>query len=269
MRLTSFIAMLIYGVCQTAAQAATTTFTIYGDRGDAGAHDECPAGQYLVGVIGNTGDWVDQITVICAKPGSDLTFSGRRSIASRGGGTGAYTEAYCNADEAVSGAYYDRNKGYEIVTVVMSCRSIRTGVTRTRALVYGNGPYWVSSPPQDCPPNQLATGFNIRYGKYVNGLGLICEDFIAPVAANPHPVTPTPVPEKFVKVLLSDDVYDQPDPPKNDKPKGTLPKDTTGVMLIKKGPDNWYQLSWPGNPPGENWVYSAADYLALDPASLQ
>ena len=150
MRLTSFIAMLIDGVCQTAAQAATTTFTIYGDRGDAGAHDECPAGQYLVGVIGNTGDWVDQITVICAKPGSDLTFSGRRSIASRGGGTGAYTEAYCNADEAVSGAWFARNKGYEIVFVVMTCRSIKTGVTH--ALSFGKHDAPTVSPDQDCPP---------------------------------------------------------------------------------------------------------------------
>jgi hypothetical protein len=153
MRLTSFIAMLICGVCQTApAQAATTTFTIYGDRGDEGAHDECPAGQYLVGVIGNTGDWIDQITVICAKPGSDLTFSGRHSIASRGGGTGKYTEAYCNADEAVSSAWFTRNQGYEIVNVVMHCRSIRTGVTSTHDHTYGNGPSHANSPEQNCPP---------------------------------------------------------------------------------------------------------------------
>ena len=239
MRLTSFIAILIFGICQTsAAQAGTTTFTIYGDRGDTGAHDECPAGQYLVGVIGNTGDWIDQITVICAKPGPDLTFSGRRSIASRGGGTGAYTEAYCNADEAVSGVWLARNKGYEIVFVEMTCLSIKTGVIHTLSYGKHDAPY---TNTQNCPPNQLATGFNIRYGKYVNGLGLICGDYIAPVAANPPPVTPppvtpTPVPEKFVKVLMSVDVYAEADPPKGEKPKGTLPKDTAGVKLIQKGP---------------------------------
>ena len=128
---------------------AATTFTIYGDRGDTGAHDECPAGQYLVGVIGNTGDWIDQITVICAKPGPDLTFSGRRSIASRGGGTGAYTEAYCNADEAVSGVWLARNKGYEIVFVEMTCLSIKTGVIHTLSYGKHDAPY---TNTQNCPP---------------------------------------------------------------------------------------------------------------------
>ena len=134
MRLTLFIAMLICGICEMApAEASTTSFTVYGDRGEHGARDECPAGQYLVGFIGKTGAWVDQITVICAKPGSDLTFSGRRSIASRGGGGGAYAEAYCNADEAVSGAWFTRNTGYQIVNVAVTCRSIKTGVTRKDA----------------------------------------------------------------------------------------------------------------------------------------
>jgi hypothetical protein len=142
-----------------------------------------------VGFIGNTGSWIDQITVICAKPNTDLTFTGRRSIASRGGSGGAYLESYCPSDSAISGITIARTDNYQIMQLEIRCRSVKSLNGATSIIYYGyrRGPsIGAVSPPQDCPSNELATGLNIRYGRYVNGVGLICDQYIAPTPVESH-----------------------------------------------------------------------------------
>lgn len=121
--------------------------------------------------------------------------------------------------------------------------------------------------------NRLETcpiGITGRSGTLIDGVGLKCATFpwhAVPVVPPPQPPPPQP-PPKFVRVLQSVDVYDMPDPPPGDTRKGELPAGTADVTLVEKGPDDWYLLSWPGNPAGADWVYSGSDYVSLDPATL-
>jgi hypothetical protein len=46
--------------------AAAKEFPPFGDRGDAQATDRCKPGTFLIGLKVRSGDWVDQIEMICA-----------------------------------------------------------------------------------------------------------------------------------------------------------------------------------------------------------
>jgi hypothetical protein len=41
-------------------------FPAVGDRGDASFNDRCPDHQYLIGLAGRAGTYIDQVQIICA-----------------------------------------------------------------------------------------------------------------------------------------------------------------------------------------------------------
>jgi len=70
-----------------------------------------------------------------------------------------------------------------------------------------------------------------------------------------------PPPQNACKVLLPVDVYPLPNRNNDQKRKAILAKDTQGVSLIKRDPDGWHNVKWPGN---EGWAWSGKDYESLD-----
>lgn len=121
------------------------------------ARDECPAGQYFVGVVGLAGVWLDQITVACAKLNADQKFSGPKLLPSRGGSGGGFKEAYCPSDAAVTGVSIRRSPDYKIVSVHMTCKSLKTCEPTGIALQGSRGAY-AGDGEQNCVSGELATG---------------------------------------------------------------------------------------------------------------
>jgi len=93
-----------------------------------------------VGLVGNTGSWIDQITVACASVKPDLTLTGPRTIASRDGSGGAFKQSFCKNDEVVTEVNISRTANYEIQHVMMKCSSIRTWAANS-VIFGGSGSY--------------------------------------------------------------------------------------------------------------------------------
>jgi hypothetical protein len=181
------VAIVALLVCLIIAPVASarTAFPVYGAKGDAGAIDECPAGQYFVGVAGNVGAWIDQITVYCAPRRPDGSIGGAKSIASRGGSGGGYKPAMCDKNEVIIRINVSRTGDYQTRGIDFTCKNVLTNATH---VVYFGGNSRTDGDPRNmaCGATEAATGMEIRWGKYVNGLGLICNDM--PSAGKPGPV---------------------------------------------------------------------------------
>jgi hypothetical protein len=137
------------------------------------ARDECPAGQYLVGLVGNAGLWLDQITVVCASLNPDMKWSSARTLPSRGGSGGHFTPAYCKDYEIVTAITIERTKNYQIAYVNLTCSAV-TALTKTTQVIFGGTGNYAGSTNQNCVAGEAATGLTISYGSYVTGVGLIC-----------------------------------------------------------------------------------------------
>jgi hypothetical protein len=165
--------------------SARTAFPVYGANGDRSNIDECPAGQYFVGVVGNVGAWIDQITVYCAPRNPDGSIGRAKSVASRGGSGGGYTKQMCDKDEVITRIHVSRTGDYQTRGLDFTCKNVRTNATH---VLYFGGNSRTDGDGREmaCGPTEAATGMEIRWGKYVNGLGLICNDM--PSAGKPGPV---------------------------------------------------------------------------------
>ena len=137
--------------------------------------------------------------------------------------------------------------------------------------------------PQACISGEAGKGLNINYGRYVNGIGIICDALTIPAAAPPPPPSPSPPPppspdtpppapdtppppaEQFVEVLKDVDVFTKPGGNDGDRKKDangndvTLFAGTQSVTLIERRTP-WFHLKWPGQ---DGWVYSGSGYVSL------
>lgn len=254
--------------------SARSAFGVYGGKGDAEVPDECPAGSYFTGIVGNTGAWIDQISVICSKAPGDGSVSGGKSLPSRGGAGGGFKSVLCGKNEIIDAIDAQRTPGYQILAVSFWCRNVQT--QQRRPLFFGgNGTFAKWGPTQQCPAGELATGMTIRFGKHVNAVGLICNTYTAKAAPPPPPpppvvtpppppvVTPPPPPpppaQAFVEVLKDVDIYSAPGGNDADKTGDFLKAGTPNVKLIARQAP-WFHLQWDG---GDGWVYSGSGFVSL------
>lgn len=185
MRGRSAVPVLCACLALVAAPASARDFQVYGTNNGALARDECPAGSYLVGVVGNAGAWLDQITVVCGKPKPDGTYGGAKSLPSRGGSGGAFKKALCPPNYAVGSAKIYRDDEYHILELFLNCKNVKTGHKLPVFINGGGGSPSAGRIEQDCGAGEMGTGLTIRHGQYVNGIGLICGAFSSP----PPPAT--------------------------------------------------------------------------------
>jgi hypothetical protein len=108
-----------------------------------------------------------------------------------GTGGGGPTEYSCNDDEIVAAMnplYVEDNNRKdqlgEVAGLTLGCRSVKTGATRN---LFVNAAYPAGSvlrhypdASQGCPDNTVGVGLNVRFGRYVNAVGLICDTYVAP-----------------------------------------------------------------------------------------
>jgi hypothetical protein len=181
-RLIACLAVTAFSLFVTAPAMARHELPMAGQNGDAGAKAECPAGQALVGFSGLVGLWVDAIQIVCAPPGGQPVAMGPRY----GGSGGGRSDSFCpRGFQLFSGYLNMTTHNRQVAAISYSCRSVQTGETTDAS--FGN-PGYVSRCPgigvgncastanyaQQCPSDEVAIGFNVRYGKDVNGFGLIC-----------------------------------------------------------------------------------------------
>jgi hypothetical protein len=276
-----FAAVLIVLACASIADPASArTFRDpYGGRGDASASDECGPGKYFVGVVGRTGAWVDQIAVLCAELQPNGLYKGAKSIAARGGGGGAFHPAVvCPYNQVITKIDVGINADREVTSLEMWCVGPGPATHLIFGTIFGPRENLEKWQPQACIAGEAGKGLNINYGKYVNGIGIICDALTIPAAAPPPPppppptdmpppppVTPPPPAEQFVDVLKDADVYTKPGGNDQDRKKDangndvTLFAGTQGVTLIERRTP-WFHLNWPGQ---DGWVYSGSGWVSL------
>ncbi|HEX7917088.1 hypothetical protein [Rudaea sp.] len=171
----------------TTISHARHELTVFGGGGDATAQALCLPGQRLVGFAGRTGLWVDRIQPVCAKQGKNPVATGMYY----GGAGGGESTGFCPRNWDMSNAaelYVTR--GRQVASINFVCRSRATG--ETMDVKFGNPAYHGKCPGssffsvgncdinldygsfQRCPADEVPIGFNVRYGKHVNAIGLIC-----------------------------------------------------------------------------------------------
>jgi hypothetical protein len=154
---------------------AAKEFPPFGDRGDAQATDHCKPGTFLIGLKVRSGDWVDQIEMICAPLDNYGSTAGPRNQGPVRGGNGGGNpiETTCGPGEVIMGVGLVMTYGYKQVRMFrFNCVSMtRRG---RHAINLGNTAHGPPTVEQDCPSDEAVTGMQIHYGKHVNAIGLIC-----------------------------------------------------------------------------------------------
>lgn len=153
-------------------------FPAVGDRGAASFNDRCPAQQYLIGLAGRAGTYIDQVQIICAPMLANDTHGTKYLGPLHGGSGGTPLEFSCPADSVVSGVTLamTKNDGH-VAWIVLSCVSMRSG--SHNKVAFGTNiytPHYDAYTDQLCQPGELANGFNGHFGRDVNALGLDCAD---------------------------------------------------------------------------------------------
>lgn len=170
-------AVFSIAACLAAPEAeAAKDFAPIGANGDAGFHDICPMGQYLVGLRVRSGSWVDQMSITCAPVMTNGSTAEAKSFyhgPARGGNGGSPSEKGCAADHIVDGIGLHMTAGNrQVREFVLYCDS--TTGNRRHSVSVGNTAGTFPSITQKCPGGEAAIGIQGRFGKHVNAVGLIC-----------------------------------------------------------------------------------------------
>ena len=182
MRLVIAALLICFGLGSPAS--ARTEFALYGARGDEGHTDECPAGQFLMGVEARAGAWIDQVAVVCGALSADGSLVRKDTLHRRGGDGGASTESVCGSNEAVSQMRAWRNDTYQIRSIELTCQNVKTGAARIIGVRGTQTSPDAHSGPQACRLPERGAGLVIRHGRHVSGLALVCDTRLPPAAPN-------------------------------------------------------------------------------------
>jgi len=131
-------AIIGFGLCALGAVEPlwATVFDAPGGRGDHAVEARCKPNEmdYLVGFAFRSGDWMDQITPICAPLKSGAQFGEKRYLKPRGGNGGSECEQSCSDGEVISAiqSYLQSHVG-EVQRLDFVCSSMKTWAARTEA----------------------------------------------------------------------------------------------------------------------------------------
>lgn len=171
------------------SSALATIFPVEGGKGARGEIVTCPDGYLLSGFHGAAGKWIDRIGLVCTefRP-PDYTAGDAQKLSPRGGPGGGLIEQYCDNDGAIRLINISIFEEGHLVgatpkvvwKIDFSCSRPKdgsgAGVREFMGIneVPGVGSDRIREVAHQCPGNEYATGLSIRYGKDVNGLGLVC-----------------------------------------------------------------------------------------------
>jgi hypothetical protein len=177
-----FVAAALFAMLFSSLPAHATDIPVAGEVGLHSKKVLCPPSSFMAGLQVRSGDWMDQLSIICASVGKDGAVGNHATQPDWYGGSGGALQEppfNCAPGAVVSGirvAFTPNNK--QVRYFVVNCRAENGGAIVASARI---GPAGKDPLDQDCPPGELATGMIVNFGLAVNGVGLIC-------AANPKPV---------------------------------------------------------------------------------
>ncbi len=191
--------------------SSATELELVGGPGGNLFRAECPQGAYLVGLAGRTGEWVDRIAPICAPWLRGSQAFGPPTIGPTFGAStgGQDRQRTCWADGnktlAIQSWYVETIKSTNPPVQYLEIHCVSLGPAQAVGLFdFGNptaaseervskGPY-----PHGCQPGEIASGFRVRAGLFVDALGLICRPIPprvgAPAGKLPSPLVTAPPP---------------------------------------------------------------------------
>jgi hypothetical protein len=222
------------------APAAAKNHPVVGGKGQHSIVVGCTAGEYMIGFKGRTGLWIDRIGPVCAPLLPSMELGEKRYPATYGGKGGSPDEHTCGPDEVLQGIVADRmpDDAFNLHSVKLLCGSIKSSYQHWLGDIdsgisgFGTGGnsqmYFPRVLMQDCPKGEWAWGIGIRYGQYVNALGLMCRKPDPPTAPTP------PKPEEAKIVPL---------PPAPPPVPGTTWRRFVGVWNTTVQPDKRIELT--------------------------
>lgn len=148
--------------------------------------DTCPAGQVMVGIVGEVGGSFDKIGVVCGlpsvSPSLGVSIAAGASLPLRGTSPNTPVSASCPADQMLVG--FGGRAGSLFDEIALRCAPVTTpfasgaytvtiGTIAAVAAVGGtsSGGGFADT---DCPAGDVAIGANIRGGGSIDAFGLIC-----------------------------------------------------------------------------------------------
>lgn len=187
---------------------AQTRLPPVGGPGGGEFVETCGGGSnnFMIGVTGRTGDWVDAIMPICARYDPNTkTLGGVYTLNPHGGGGGSPNSATCAAGMVVKGLEVGTidNGGQVLVKYVrLHCQYVPIGPEGPRVLQaeffgFENAPGQNYPAMLSCPDFQAASGLSGASGDYVDRVGLYCQG--APVNLG----SPVPAPGPRAKDTIT------------------------------------------------------------------
>jgi hypothetical protein len=169
-----------------APSVAQTRLPAVGGPGGGAFVETCGGGEnnFMVGLTGRTGDWIDAVMPICARyDPSAKTLGGVYTLNAHGGGGGSPNSAHCASGMVVKGLEIGKidNDGQVLVKYIrLDCQYLPIGPEGPRAFTAEF--FGVESPPGSnyptiltCPDFQAGSGISGASGDYVDRVGLYCQ----------------------------------------------------------------------------------------------
>lgn len=183
MRLTRCCRTLLLGAMLTATAPAHAQVTAGGTGGAPFPMLSCPPGEFLLGISGDSGWYIDSITIFCAAYAADGSFiltsvdeneddnMEPDASVSTGGGTDVYSQI-CDSNQVVN--RIDGRADWYVDSISAMCSFTDGSGSGFLGPDGGDG----GSPYQlPCPPGQAVTGITGRSGWWIDQIGIQCGNF--------------------------------------------------------------------------------------------
>jgi hypothetical protein len=283
--------MLLSSVVGAWAQEVETKVIVSGPGGVYGV-DVCHGSDVLIGFNSTAGDTLNSIAGVCQAQNNGVLVGANYGLFTRGTpattpGTGGRfnikDSPRCPPAMAIGGQMTVKlDKNGEVQSFFATCVGLLPNQHLPLASIdAGSDGTAVTSRYVSCAPGRIANGLVSQSGPLINGVGMQCAIFPWSVAAAPvTPPNPTPTPTPhYVKVIVDNaDVYSD---CKGTTTIGKISRATSDQVVLQKltdpamcnGSTEYYDLSWPGAPARDNWVFSAPPNSSdgpdqLDPTTL-
>lgn len=201
----------LYLGAATLPASAKTILPAVGGPGDIQNAVVCPRGEYIVGFRGRIGDWIDRLGPICAPLlASGMMGKHDMKLPNQGGTGGSPIEVSCPSAGLVRQLLFYLTSDQRMVkTIMWHCYDPKTGQElpsnppdRVWSFV-GNGGSTAPQIKHSCKEGDAATGLQMNWGKYVNGIGLICDQVLIPVVKPPKQSPPQTCSDKCAPLLTN------------------------------------------------------------------
>jgi hypothetical protein len=278
------IAMLVSFVVAACAQSDDYR-VVWSGPGGAPFYDLCRGSDVLIGFNYTAGSALNSIAGVCESQDNGIT-TGQiyglytRGIPEHGSGFrfGIGAAPRCPGAMAIHEMTVSLDKNGDVQAIDAICAVLVPSDTRAPTHIFAitNGTAVTNKTHHiACSSGDIAHGLIGQSGTLINGVGMQCATFpwsrvavVTPPGGGGGPPPPTP---HYVKVIVDNaDVYSD---CTGQTTIGHISAETSNQVTLKKLTDagcnpEYYDLSWPGAPAPDNWVFSAPPHSADGPNQL-